>query len=62
MCAIHGADDPAVPARGTARSEQWVDAPFESHVLPGTGHFPHEEDPEAFDAVLLPWLAGLSRP
>ena len=62
VCAIHGADDPAVPARGTARSEQWVDAPFESHVLPRTGHFPHEEDPEAFDAVLLSWLAGLSRP
>jgi len=25
------------------------------------GHFPHEEDPDAFDAVLLPWIETLPR-
>ncbi len=62
VCAVHGADDPAVPARGSVESREWVDAPFVSHVLPDTGHFPHEEDPEGFDSVLLPWLAGLDLP
>jgi pimeloyl-ACP methyl ester carboxylesterase len=33
-----------------------VDAPFESHVLRGSGHFPHEEVPDAFNEVLLSWL------
>ena len=59
VCAVHGADDRAVPAQGTLRSRERVQAPFEAHVLPGTGHFPHEEAPEVFDAILLHWLAGL---
>jgi len=59
VCAIHGADDPAVPALGTERSRRRVQGPFEAHVLPRTGHFPHEEAPEAFNAVLLGWLRTL---
>lgn len=62
VCTIHGTDDPALPVQASARSRRWVDAPFEAHVLPGTGHFPHEEAPEAFDAVLLPWLEAVARP
>ena len=61
VCAVHGADDPAVPPDGARRSGERVESSFESHVLPHTGHFPHEEDPAAFDAVLLPWLAGLEQ-
>lgn len=59
VCAVHGADDHAVSARASVRSGRRVSASFESHVLPDTGHFPHEEDPEAFNAILLRWLAGL---
>lgn len=59
VCTVHGRDDPAVPAAGSARSARWVRAPFEAHVVEGTGHFPHEEDPDAFSATLLPWLQGL---
>lgn len=59
VCAVHGADDPAVPTRGSARSERLVRAPFTSHLVDGAGHFPHEEAPEAFAALLLPWLEGL---
>ena len=61
VCVVHGEDDPAIPVKSSMRSRKWVTGPFEAHVLPRTGHFPHEEDAEAFDAVLLPWLAGLSR-
>ena len=60
VCSIHGSDDPALPVGGSLRSREWVHAPFEPHVLRGTGHFPQEEAPEAFNAVLLAWLEGLS--
>ena len=46
---VVGADDPAVPVQGSARSRDRVDAPFESHVLRGCGHFPQEEAPETDD-------------
>lgn len=59
VCTVHGADDPALPPRGSATSGQRVRGRFEAHVLRGIGHFPHEESPAAFDAVLLPWLATL---
>ncbi len=40
-------------AQGSAR---YVSAPYESVVLEGVGHYPHQEDPAAFNAVLLDWL------
>jgi pimeloyl-ACP methyl ester carboxylesterase len=60
VCTIHGADDPAVPVQGSARSRDRVEAPFESHVLRGCGHFPQEEDPDAFNEVLLSWLTRVT--
>jgi pimeloyl-ACP methyl ester carboxylesterase len=59
VCVVHGADDPAVPVGLAERSGRRVAAPFEAHVLPRTGHFPHEEDTEAFNATLLHWLGTL---
>jgi pimeloyl-ACP methyl ester carboxylesterase len=59
VCLVHGADDPVLPLRGSLRSRELVAADFEAHALPRTGHFPHEEDPAAFESVLLPWLARL---
>ena len=61
VCSVQGADDPVVPLEAGRRSRAQVAAAFESHVLPGAGHFPQEEAPEAFAKVLLPWLAGLAR-
>jgi pimeloyl-ACP methyl ester carboxylesterase len=59
VCLVDGADDPAVPVGSAAGTRQRVEASFEAHVLPAAGHFPHEEDPEAFNRVLLHWLRSL---
>jgi pimeloyl-ACP methyl ester carboxylesterase len=55
---INGAADPVVP-RSTVRSAmRYVDGPLDDIVIPGTGHFPHEESPEAFTYAVLGWLSG----
>lgn len=56
VCTVSGTLDPAVHAGWSTRSSAMVDAAFQSHELPGVGHFPHEEDPDAFNGVLLEWL------
>lgn len=58
---IHGAHDPSVLPSSAESSGEWVTGPYELAIIPSVGHFPHEEDPEAFDALVLPWLAGLAR-
>ena len=60
VCVVNGADDPALP-RGADRSQRQVTGPYETHALPGVGHFPHEEAPGTFDDVLLRWLAATGR-
>jgi pimeloyl-ACP methyl ester carboxylesterase len=57
VLAITGADDPALPVDVVERSRAHVTGSFASSVLGGLGHFPHEEDPQAFADVLLPWVA-----
>jgi pimeloyl-ACP methyl ester carboxylesterase len=43
-----------LPAARTAQgSDTWVDAPYELRVLPGLGHFPHQEAPELVSAALV---------
>jgi pimeloyl-ACP methyl ester carboxylesterase len=61
VCLLRGGDDPAMPARLQAGSVSYVDGPCHSVELPGTGHFPHEEDPPAFNAALLAWLRSLEQ-
>ena len=53
---IHGQQDGAVLPRSVDGSEEYAGAGYDRVDLPGVGHFPHEEDPGAFDSVLLPWL------
>jgi pimeloyl-ACP methyl ester carboxylesterase len=59
VCCVYGADDPALPGPAAAGTPDHVRGPFEEHRLPGVGHFPQEEDPEALTAVLLDWLGRL---
>jgi pimeloyl-ACP methyl ester carboxylesterase len=58
---IHGVDDGAVLLESVDGSEAYAGAGYTRVDLPGVGHFPHEEDPAAFDAVLLPWIETLPR-
>ena len=56
---IHGVDDGAVLLSSVDGSEAYAGAGYTRVDLEGVGHYPHEEDPAAFDGVLLPWLATL---
>jgi pimeloyl-ACP methyl ester carboxylesterase len=60
---IVGADDPATSPLAVRRSARHVDPSHGSHtvvVLESAGHFPHEEQPDAFTAALSTWLEGLA--
>jgi pimeloyl-ACP methyl ester carboxylesterase len=54
---LHGALDRCVLPRTAQGSSRYVAAPYRWRLMPGAGHFPHEERPEAFDTELLGWLA-----
>jgi len=58
---IHGVADGAVLLASVDGSEAYTAAGYTRVDLPGVGHFPHEEDPAAFDATLLPWIETLPR-
>jgi pimeloyl-ACP methyl ester carboxylesterase len=34
-----------------------VEADYRWYLMPGVGHFPHEEDADTFSRLLLDWLA-----
>ena len=58
---VHGGRDGAVLPASVDGSEAYAGAGYTRVDLEGVGHFPHEEDPAAFDAVLLPWIETLPR-
>lgn len=58
---VLGAHDPAMLPTTSAGSDDYVSGPYRQEVLP-TGHFVHEEAPEAFADLLLGWLRTLDRP
>jgi pimeloyl-ACP methyl ester carboxylesterase len=62
VCCVTGAEDRVVPGRTVERSRRWVSGELTDHRMPGVGHFPHEEDPDGFTALLLGWLAGRPAP
>jgi len=53
---IHGADDPCALVRTAASSRRWAGAAYRLEVVPGTGHFPHEEQPGTTTALLTEFL------
>jgi pimeloyl-ACP methyl ester carboxylesterase len=54
---VHGGDDPYLLERTALGSRRWAGPHLSCEVLPGTGHFPHEERPAQTTALLLDFLA-----
>ncbi len=57
---VHGALDGCVLPASALGSRRYVEGPYRWHLMPGVGHFPHEEDPAGFTEVLHHWLADPS--
>ncbi|RBQ21518.1 alpha/beta hydrolase [Spongiactinospora rosea] len=53
---VHGALDTCVLPRTAHGSGRYVTGSYRWRLLEGVGHFPHEENPERFDAELIAWL------
>jgi pimeloyl-ACP methyl ester carboxylesterase len=53
---VHGADDPYLLPSTAAASRRWGGPHLRTEVLADTGHFPHEERPEATTALLRDFL------
>lgn len=56
---LHGAVDPTVLPATARASAQHVAGPYEWVELPGVGHYPQEEAPDAVSTHLLRWLGTL---
>ncbi len=56
---LQGSADPVVLPSSARGSQTYVLGPYEYAEMAGVGHFPHEEDPAAFNTVLLDWLSAL---
>ncbi|MEV5412481.1 alpha/beta hydrolase [Thermopolyspora sp. NPDC052614] len=54
---LHGSLDTCTLPRTAQGSGRYVTAPYRWRLMEGTGHYPHEERPEQFNAELLGWLA-----
>lgn len=53
---VQGAADPVLLSHTALGGGEYVAAPYRWRLLPGVGHFPHEEAPEEFTAELLDWV------
>lgn len=56
---LYGDDDPWIVPFWAWRSARRVEATGEYYALSPAGHCPHHEAPEAFNSVLLDWLARI---
>ncbi|MFI9269641.1 alpha/beta fold hydrolase [Kitasatospora sp. NPDC052896] len=54
---IQGAADPVLLSHTALGAGEFVEAPYRWRLLPGVGHFPHEEAPEEFSAELIDWVS-----
>jgi pimeloyl-ACP methyl ester carboxylesterase len=56
--AIVGADDGCIPPSVSEDQAERFSSEYRREVIPGAGHWPHREAPEAVTALILEWLAG----
>ncbi|MDH6137069.1 pimeloyl-ACP methyl ester carboxylesterase [Kitasatospora sp. MAA4] len=53
---IQGAADPVLLSHTALGAGGYVEAPYRWRLLPGVGHFPHEEAPEELSTELVNWV------
>ncbi|MBW0114950.1 alpha/beta fold hydrolase, partial [Pseudonocardia abyssalis] len=53
---IHGEIDPCLLQSTAALSARWAAAAYRTELLPGVGHFPHEERPAVVNGLLAGFL------
>ncbi|MFW6642218.1 alpha/beta fold hydrolase [Nocardiopsis algeriensis] len=56
---LHGSLDPVCPPQAARAPQGVTTGAYRWRQIPGAGHFPHEERPEAVSEELLAWLAQL---
>jgi pimeloyl-ACP methyl ester carboxylesterase len=56
---VHGSEDPNVLPQSARGCEPYVRGDHRFLEISGAGHFPHEENPQAFHQELLGWLGSL---
>jgi len=63
VLAITGADDGCIDTEVFGKLMYPEDFPQGVRVerIPNAGHFPHQEQPEAVNRLLLDWLGGYER-
>jgi pimeloyl-ACP methyl ester carboxylesterase len=54
---LHGAQDPCILPGSAQGSGRYVEAAYRWRLIEDAGHFPHQEQPSAFDTQVLCWLA-----
>jgi pimeloyl-ACP methyl ester carboxylesterase len=55
---LHGGQDTCVLPSTARGSSAYVSGEYEWHMLPGIGHFPHEEVPDLVTAEIIRWAKG----
>lgn len=53
---LHGALDPVFPPGAARGSGRYVEAPYRWRLVDAAGHFPHQEQPDTVNAILIGWL------
>lgn len=59
LLSVHGDADRLVPLASMTAADRWLDAPHTVVDLPGVGHLPHEEAPDAVTRAILGWLPSV---
>ena len=55
---LHGELDGCLLPDTAHGSDAWVDAPYDLRILPGVGHFPHQEAPDVVSDALIEHARG----